>query len=104
MRYATLFFAVVMMAGCRQSSQVQAKVDPPVTEKPPCAPDVSGEMKVMRPTVTVVTPKNSSWDETHKVSCPDSMRTVLPSIREMQGHDGDHDFEDMEYCVPDGKH
>ncbi len=105
MKFAVLFFAVIIMAGCRQSSQVQAKVDAPVAAKSPCAPDVSGEMKVVRPTITEVTPENSSWNETHKVSCPATMRTVLPSIREV----GDvisqpGAFEKLEYCIPDGKH
>ena len=104
MKYVVLF-AAVLLAGCNRPSQVQAKVDAPVAAKAPCAPDVNGEMKVVRPTITEVTPENSSWDETHKVSCPNTMRTVLPSVREV----GDAisqpgAFEKLEYCIPDGKH
>ena len=105
MKFAVLFFAVIMVAGCRQSSQVQAKVDAPVAAKAPCAPDVSGEMKVVRPTITEVTPENSGWDETHKVSCPDTMRTVLPSVREAKDTISQPGaFQKLEYCIPDDKH
>lgn len=102
-----LLFMLLLLVGCAAKPKPAATVSQP--KKAPCAPNVTQEAQEsrapVRPMITEKNMRNASWDDTHEVRCPSNMRTVLPSDRELAGHEDNFDewYAEHEYCIPDGE-
>jgi len=102
----------ILLCGCgshKQFTNIPQQNQKTQIQKSPCAPNMAQEFSgVVHPQITEKNLTNSSWVETHNVSCPRNMRTVLPSSREFVDamNDAHNDinqwYAEHEYCIPDG--
>lgn len=107
MKKIAILTMLIVCTGCMSHKEpVNTPQQFPQPQKAPCAPNVTQEIRgVVHQTITEKTPANSSWGDMHKASCPQNMRTVLPSLREFEiaEHKGNVEqwYAEHEYCIPD---
>lgn len=108
MKYSLLIVALLLVGCQKVPTPVVLTVSTATGSVPnttPAKPCVTGAIPA---TIREKTPQDShDWNETHETSCPENMKTVLPSLREIR-RDGDKSDNfskweaEHELCIPDG--